>query len=451
MSDYMFMLESHLSPGQSRALAAVEQAAREAGAPLFLTGGAMRDMLGGFPITDLDFAVQGNAITLARQVAQAAGAEIISLDETRKTAELRFPDGVTVEIGMARTERYSKPGARPQVEPAPIHQDLLRRDFTINSIALSLHPASRGLLLDPTNGLGDLHNRELRANSNVCLFDDPVRLLRLVRLRVRLGFEIEARTRQQYESARSAGIENSISPRSLLAELRQIAREPNAAEVVGALEKEGLLTLFSPALAGPRLNASALAKLQKARQLVPFGVPLAFDSLAVFLALLTEKLSGKEKAELAKRLQMSRAEADSWQELEARTRALEKKLKSGKLNRPSLVYELLSQAPGEQVLFLYVHSKDRLVHDRIRNYLTKYLPAAQEITDKDVAAAGFEPGSARFARVKREMIAARLDGRIWRPEGAAKERFKRPRTREATGSPIPNGGAAGPLGARSLA
>jgi tRNA nucleotidyltransferase/poly(A) polymerase len=449
MSDYMFMLESHLSPGQSRVLAAVDQAAREAGLPLFLTGGAMRDMLGGFPITDLDFAVQGNAIGLARQVAQAAGAEITSLDEVRKTAELRFPDGVTAEIGMARTERYAKPGARPQVEPAPIHQDLLRRDFTINSIALSLHPASRGLLLDPTNGLGDLHNRELRANSNVSLFDDPVRLLRLIRFRVRLGFEIEARTKQQYDAARQAGVENAISPRSLLNELRQIAREPTAADVVAALDKEGLLTLFSPALCGPRWNTSALVKLQKARQLIPFGVPLACDSLALFLALLTEKLPRKEKAALAKRLQMSKAEAACWQELESRARPLERKLKAGKLNRPSLVYELLSQAPGEQVLFLYIHAKDRLVHDRIRNYLTKYLPAAQEITDRDVIAAGFQPGSARFAQVKREMIAARLDGRAWRPEGAPKDRLKRPRAREAAGSPFPNGGGA--LGARSLA
>lgn len=451
MSDYMFMLESHLNPGQSRVLAAVDQAAREAGSPLFLTGGAMRDMLGGFPITDLDFAVQGNGIALARRVAQAAGAEIVSLDEVRKTAELRFPDGVTAEIGMARTERYAKPGARPQVEPAPIHQDLLRRDFTINSIALSLHPASRGLLLDPTNGLGDLHNRELRANSNVALFDDPVRLLRLIRFRVRLGFEIEARTKQQYDSARQAGLENSISPRSLLAELRQIAREPSAAEVVGALEKEGFLTLFSPALAGPRLNVQALAKLQKARQLIPFGVPFTFDSLAVFLALLTEKLPRKEKAALVKRLQMGKVEAASWQQLEARARPLERKLKAGKLNRPSLVYELLSQAPGEQILFLYVHTKDRLVHDRIRNYLTKYLPAAQEVTDRDVAAVGVEPGSARFAQVKQEMVAARLDGRVWRPEGVPKERLKRARVREAESSAFPNGGAPGPLGARSLA
>jgi tRNA nucleotidyltransferase (CCA-adding enzyme) len=450
MSDYMFMLESHLSPGQSRVVAAVEQAAREAGGPLFLVGGAMRDMLGGFPITDLDFAVQGNAIALTRKVAQQTGAQILSVDEVRKSAELLFPDGVTAEIGMARTERYAKPGGRPQVEAAPIHQDLLRRDFTINSIALSLHPASRGLLLDPANGLGDIQHRELRANSNSSLFDDPVRLFRLIRLRARLGFTTDSRTQQQYESAREAGVESLIAAGTLFAELRQIAREPNGAEVMAALDKEGLTPLFSPALSGPRLNAAALAKLQKARQLIPFGALLKFESLALFLALLTEKLTRREKAALAKRLQMSKAEAESWLKLESQARPLEKKLQSASLNRPSLVYELLSRAAGEQILFLYVHSKERPVHDRIRNYLTKYLLTSQEITDKDVIAAGLEPGSARFAQVKREMIAARLDGRTWRPEtDSPRERLGKRRQRQPHSPALPNN--AGPLDARSLA
>jgi tRNA nucleotidyltransferase/poly(A) polymerase len=419
MSDYMFMLESHLSPGQSRALGAIDQAARQTGPPLFLVGGAMRDMLGGFPITDLDFAFQGNALALARRVAEETGARILAQDEVRKSAELVFPDGVTAEIGMARTERYSKPGARPQVEPAPIHQDLLRRDFTVNSIALSLHPASRGLLLDPANGLGDLNQKELRANSSTTLFDDPARLLRLIRFRIRLGFSVEARTQQQYEAARQAGIEALIPPRSLLAELRQIAREPALAEVVAGLDKERLLRLVSPSLSGPRLNLVALAKLQKARQLIPFGVSLTVDALALLLALISEKLPPKERSAFASRLEMGKQETEAWKKLEAAVRPLEKKLRAAKLQRPSHVYETLSGVPGEQILLVYVATKDRLVHDRIRNYLTKYLLAAQEITDKEVIAAGYEPGTARFEKVRQEMIAARLDGRTWRPAAAA--------------------------------
>jgi tRNA nucleotidyltransferase/poly(A) polymerase len=204
MSDYMFMLENHLAPDQNRVLGEVESAAAAAGVNLFLTGGAVRDMIGGFPIRDLDFTVEGPAVRIAKAIAQRMHAEVLSTDEHRKRVELRFPGGVSAEIAMARQERYGKPGAKPQVTPATIHEDLRGRDFTINSLALSLNRASRGLLLDPTNGLSDLERRELRAVGNYTFYDDPIRLLRLIRFRVRLGFEVAERTRSQYDNARAA-------------------------------------------------------------------------------------------------------------------------------------------------------------------------------------------------------------------------------------------------------
>ena len=99
------------------------------------------------------------------------------------------------------------------VRPATIHEDLRGRDFTINSIALSLNPASRGLLLDPNNGVGDLERKELRAVSNYTLYDDPIRLLRVLRFKVRLGFNIDERTKMQYDNAREAQLETRIPPR----------------------------------------------------------------------------------------------------------------------------------------------------------------------------------------------------------------------------------------------
>src|SRR5579863_4279849 len=101
---------------------------------------------------------------------------------------------------MARHEKPGKPGAKPQVQAATIHEDLRGRDFTVNAIALSLSRASRGLLIDPTNGAGDLERKELRAVSNYTLYDDPSRILRMFRLQVRLGFAIEERTRMQYQN-----------------------------------------------------------------------------------------------------------------------------------------------------------------------------------------------------------------------------------------------------------
>src|ERR1700685_1367580 len=279
MSDYMFMLESHLSADQSRAVSEIQSAATHANLNVFLTGGAMRDMLGGFPIVEIDFTIEGNALKVAQAVAKKTGAKIQAEDDNRKVANLVFRSGVHASAGMARQEKYSKPGTKPAVRPATIHEDLRGRDFTINSIALSLNPASRGLLLDPNNGVGDLERKELRAVSNYTLYDDPARLLRVLRFKVRLGFNIDERTKMQYDNAREAQLETRIPQPALLDELRHTANETNCAALVRLLEEEKLLHLYSKALEGGKTNMPGLLKLQKARQMVPFGVDMHLHSI----------------------------------------------------------------------------------------------------------------------------------------------------------------------------
>jgi tRNA nucleotidyltransferase (CCA-adding enzyme) len=415
MSDYMFMLDSHLSADQARVVSEVQAAAVHANMNLFLTGGAMRDMLGGFPIMEIDFTVEGNAVKLAQTIVKKIGGKILMTDENRKEVLVVFPGEVHATIGMARQEKYSKPGTKPTVRPATIHEDLRGRDFTINAIALSLNPASRGLLLDPNNGVGDLERKELRAVSNYTLYDDPIRLVRILRYKVRLGYGIEERTKMQYDNAREAQLETKIPPEDLLEELRYIANEPNCADVVKLIEEEKLLPLFSPALEGAKVNHAGLQKLQKAKQMVPFGVNLHLENMGLFLYFLAEKLSAKERGPFAKAIGLSKKDIEQWQGLETRSKKLEKDLKSAKLQKPSHVYQLLAKSPGDQILFLLAHSGERLVHDRIRNYLQKYLPAAQEITDKDVLATGVKPDTPKFHKVREELILTRLDARPKKP------------------------------------
>ena len=411
MSDYMFMLESHLSADQARVVSDIQGAATNANLNVFLTGGAMRDMLGGFPILDLDFTVEGNALKLLAAIVKKSGAKVLWEDENRKLAALAFPSGVKATVGMARQEKFAQPGAKPTVRPVSIHEDLRGRDFTINSIALSLNPASRGLLLDPNNGVGDLERKELRAVTNYTLYDDPIRLVRLLRLKVRLGFNIDERTKMQYDNAREAQLETRIPREDLLEELRHIANEPNCADVVQLLEQEKLLRLYSEALDGPKLNTAGLQKLQKARQTVPFGADIHLESMGIFLFFLAEKLPAKDAAAFIKHIGLTKKDLEQWQKLETRSKALEKALKSAKLQKPSHVYSLLSKSPGDQMLFLLAHSSERLVHDRIKNYLQKYLPAAQEITEADVVAAGGKPGTPKYPKIREEVILTRLDAR----------------------------------------
>jgi tRNA nucleotidyltransferase (CCA-adding enzyme) len=412
MSDYMFLVESHLSAEQFRVVGEMQKIASAAGVNLFLTGGALRDMLGGFPVRDLDFTVETNALKLAK-VVEKAGASIVSIDEPRKCMELRFPGQLTAALSMARAEKYSKSGAKPQITPATIHEDLRGRDFTVNAIALSLNKASLGLPIDPTNGVGDIERKELRAIHNYVFYDDPSRMIRLIRFKVRLGYAIDERTRLHYENAREAEMLTRITPEALGAELRHIASEPLVGDLLRALEEEKLIELYSPALVGPKLNLATFAKLQKARQVVP--VDYRMNSLPLFLGILLEKLNPKEIAALVKSAELTKAEVTASEKLEASAKKLERDLKSPKLQKASQLYLVLSKAPGEIVLYLLVYSEQRLVQDRIRNYFAKYLPASMEITDEMVTAAGAAVGTPKFAKVKEEMILTRLDSRPKKP------------------------------------
>ena len=351
-----------------------------------------------------------------RRSPDALGAEIVKTDTNRKTAELISPDGVTFEIGMARTERYSKTAGKPQVTPATVQEDLQRRDFTINALGSSLNRASRGLLLDPTNGMGDLDRKEIRNTGNYVFYDSPVRLLRLGRYRARLNFTLAEKTANQYANAREAELESYITREELLHELRQAASEPNVAELLQAWDEEKLLHLISPALSGATLNLPTFSKLQKFCQSLSFGLNLRTDEAALFFALLTEKLTPKDRAVIA---DFDAAHSPSWLKLAQRAAKLEKEASAANLHRPSKVYSVLSKAPGDLILYLELRSQHRVVQDRIRNYLQKYLPAAQEITDAQVIEAGYTPGTPKFERAKAEMIAKRLDARPKKPEAEA--------------------------------
>ena len=409
MSDYIYILESHLSPDQSRVLGEVMAAAGEANLNLFLTGGAMRDMLAGFRIRDLDFAVEGAALKLARAVAARSGATIVEEEENRKSAELEFPSGVTAQIAMSRQEKYPRGGGKPQVSPATIQEDLRGRDFTCNAIALSLNKTSRGLLLDPLNGLADIERHELRAVSAYGFYDDPTRLLRLVRLGVRMGYAVEERTAMQVANAREAEVEKTIPAAALGAELKLIGVEDKAAAIVEALAQAGLLDLFSPALAAGEAYRAGLAKFDKIVHLLPDTAETRAARLGPFLCALTEKLGPRDKQALAKRLEFSKADINRWTQLETRAKKLATALRSPRLRKPSQVYQAISTAPPDQVMFLLYASPLKPVQDRLRAYFQKYLPAVEEITPEEWATVEAKP--ARMQKAREEFIANRLDRR----------------------------------------
>src|SRR5436305_4643990 len=287
MADYIYTMEIRLTPDQLKGVGLVQDVARAAGMNLYLTGGAVRDIISGFSIRDLDFTVQGNPLKLQKEL-ERAGAVISAADEDLKTVYLRLPGSVRAEISMARTEQYEKAGKPPSITPATIIEDLRRRDFTINAMALSLNPGSRGLLMDPFNGAADIEAKLLRILHNYAFVEDPSRLIRASRFSARFHWPLEERTQARYDSAKENKYIEYISDRTIGYEIEQLAYEEDPLNVVRVLEKEGWLKVLNPHWTTAKVDTNGLSQLMKTRQqMVELGY--APDPAPAVLEFLTGK------------------------------------------------------------------------------------------------------------------------------------------------------------------
>jgi tRNA nucleotidyltransferase/poly(A) polymerase len=412
MADYIFVLDNHLDSHQSKAVAEAARIATDGAQSVWLVGGAMREMLRGAQIRDLDFTVEHDAVKVGKALAHAMKGQVLSEDSLKRGVELLLPGDVRASVSNARTEKYSKPGGKPQIGPATIHEDLSRRDFTINAIALSLNRGSRGLLVDPTNGQADLANKELRTTNSYAFFDDPSRLFRLFRFQHTLGLEPVSRTLSQLENALLEHFEAAAAPAALTPELRAMALSPAAAAALAGLDQNGLLKLVSGGWTGDKLNASGLARFEKAVQAV---LPAPKDGWLAFLNVILEKLNPRERSEAVRSLALSTSTLNGLKKLEINAKKLEKEIRSPKIHKPSQVWEVLEAAGENEILTVLYESEQRVVQDRIRAFFAKYLPLAQEVTEEQVAAAGVKPGNPKFGRAMREAIIRHINARPRKP------------------------------------
>src|SRR5580698_6218440 len=230
MADYIYLLENRLSPVQQAALLKIRDVARTKGLTVFLVGGAVRDLTNGSPVRDLDVVVQGNALKLKKDIEKTGGI-VTGESETIQAILVRFPGSVRVEIASTLSFSYPKPG-KPVVKPANILEDLRQRDFTANAMALSLNDGSYGLLMDPLNGVADIENRELRLVSNYGFIDDPVRMVRAARLMARLGWQMDPKTAERYETGKKEGYISVMDAFHRGYETEEIFHEEDALRVI---------------------------------------------------------------------------------------------------------------------------------------------------------------------------------------------------------------------------
>ena len=248
-----------LPPATARLVEEAARLCRQAGVPAYLVGGVVRDFLLGRPLAEADVVVVGDAAALACQVAQAVGGWWVVF-EAFGTARVGIPGG-SLDLAPARTERYPRPGALPQVAPAgTIEEDLRRRDFTINALAVPLDGGGGGLV-DPWGGRQDLERRLLRALHPASFDDDPTRLLRAARFRVRYGLAVESRTRQWMRRAVAERALDRVSAARRGQELRRALAERPCLPVARTLQRWGLLDALCPGWRLVQRAARVLARL----------------------------------------------------------------------------------------------------------------------------------------------------------------------------------------------
>ena len=248
MPDYIYLLENRLSADQQNALRQLREATREAGMILFLTGDAVRDLTSGHAVRNLEVSVHGNALKL-KKIIENLGGHVWGEDEASRSLYLCFPGTVRVDVISTHRAEYPSPG-KPVFHPASIQEDLRRRDFTVNAMALSLNEGSFGLLMDPLNGAADIEARILRLVSNYGFLEEPSLLIRATRYMARLGWELDPKSQTRYENAKGEGVIELLSEHARSEELEQIGHEEDALKVLGPSRLRGG-PMFS-FLCGPR-------------------------------------------------------------------------------------------------------------------------------------------------------------------------------------------------------
>ncbi len=409
MADYIYTMEIRLTPDQTKGVNLVQDIARAAGITLYLTGGAIRDIISGFTIRDLDFTVQGNPLKLQKEF-ERAGAQLAGHDDDTRTLFLVLPGNVRAEIGMAHSEHYEKVGRPPVITPASIQDDLRRRDFTVNAMALSLNEGSRGLLLDPFNGVADIEAKLLRVLHNYSFVEDPSRLIRATRFAARFHWPMEERTQQRYDSAKENKYIEHVSRSAVGHEIAQLAHEDDPLNVVRALEKEDFLKVLHPHWTTAKVDANGLTQLMKTRQqLVDLGYTV--DPSPAVMHFLTAKLTDKDVSDL--RRQIPRKDLiEAWRDLEDHAKELAKRLTGKEAATPSRTWTLLSSARPEMVLFLAVTARHQTVAGKIKNFLTKWRQVQQRIPLPEMTELLITPQLPEYPKIAHDVFMLLLDGKL---------------------------------------
>jgi len=372
------------------------EAAEAQGRTLYLVGGCVRDLALGRELLDVDVVAAGEVQSLAATAASALGGRWVAHGEFG-TVTLEA-DGVRVDLAMARAESYARSGALPRVRPASIEEDLARRDFTINALALAVCGPERGRLLDLFGGWGDLRRGLVRVLHERSFIDDATRILRAVRYAARLGFRLETET--LLVLLRDASCLDTISGARVRQELLRLLAEERPEAALLLCQGLGVLAAVHPAL---RFDGRLAAAFRSARRR---GASLGPE---LYLSLLGTPLSPEEASAVARRLALSTRERRAVEGAAALGCAIAE-LAQPRL-RPSEAVAQLEAYPEASLWAWALAGSTPTVRRRLRSYLKCWRYVKPNLDGRAVQRLGVPKGPL-VGEAMRMLRTARLDGRV---------------------------------------
>ena len=374
------------------------EVAHRQGQKLYLVGGVVRDLLLKRVNFDIDLVLEGDAVRLARELADIKQGKIMAHPRFG-TAKLQW-DNWSVDLATARSETYPKPCVLPMVQPASIRDDLFRRDFTINTMAVELNPSHYGQLLDLYGGRDDLEHKLVRVLHDESFIDDATRIWRGLRYEQRLNFQLEPITLQLLKWGIS--YLDAVSGDRIRHELELILKEEYPEKVLHRADELGVLAKLHPQLKGDRWLAE---KFEQARKLSSPDSP----SGGLYLALLIYRLNAEENEQLISYLRLPKSVAQTLRD------AIDLKIRIESLAEPELrssrIYSLLHSYSTLAVIANSLASDSPVACQHINLFLGKLRYIKPALSGEDLKRMGATPGPS-IKETLCLLLEARLDGKV---------------------------------------
>jgi tRNA nucleotidyltransferase (CCA-adding enzyme) len=401
-------MEERLPAGLLNLLKNIGQRAEEMGFQVYAVGGFVRDLILRYENYDIDVVVEGDGIRLAQVLAQEERCRI-RVHKNFGTATLIYPQGRRLDVATARLEYYDHPAALPRVEHSSIKLDLLRRDFTVNALAVHLQPQHFGELIDFFGGQRDIKERLIRVLHNLSFVEDPTRIFRALRFEQRYAFQIAKHTHALMENAVRMELFGKLSGRRLFRELVLCLTEEKPLTVIKRLRDYGLLKFFHLKLKIDRAAESLFERLEN----VLSWYNLLFtgerhEKWSVLFLGLVDSLAEKEVQDLLARLSLSEKYRATF--LRHRSKAIQVVDRLSRSSSPSRsdIYFLLNPLPTDFLLYAMGKTESGEVQKSFSLYFTRLKPTRVSMSGQDLTRMGYAPGPI-YTEILQELLRARLD------------------------------------------